>query len=282
LLRFEHSWRFDSPGSLPPEAVSACLELIQKIAPRGSRKIVLEHFKSYFANAAGIACSSSSSERWAETDLEDHMDRAAANAPLFIEAMYDACNGLNVYRDFAIPGVERINRILSEHRTGFQIEPPDLKFYGPYSAVAVPVSNRNLSLDEQAVELVQKSLKDSEQLLAEGRHRQAVQEILWLLETVSTVFQGIDTDAGTIEGKYFNKIAGDLRRLHRGQTLDQVLSWTTNLHGYLSSPTGGGVRHGTVLKAAIKIHPSEARLFCNLIRSYITYLLSEHERLGKT
>lgn len=139
---------------------------------------------------------------------------------------------------------------------------------------------RVASLDEQAQEIIQQSLRDSEQLLAEGRNRQAVQEILWLLETISTAFQGIDTDAGTVQGKYFNKIAANLRSSHKGQTLDQVLSWVITLHGYLSSPTGGGVRHGADLKAGVAIRSDEARLFCNLIRSYVTFLLSEHERLS--
>ncbi len=107
-----------------------------------------------------------------------------------------------------------------------------------------------------------------------------MQEILWLLETVSTAFQGMNTTEGTVQGKYFNKIAEDLRRHHKGKILDQVLAWVTALHGYLSSPTGGAVRHGTNLKAAILIQPNEARLFCNLIRSYITYLMAEHARLS--
>jgi hypothetical protein len=101
-----------------------------------------------------------------------------------------------------------------------------------------------------------------------------------LLETVSTAFQGLDTDAGTVQGKYFTKIAANLRSHHKGQTLDQVLNWVTTLHGYLSSPTGGGVRHGADLKAGVALRPNEARLFCNLIRSYITFLLTEHERLS--
>ena len=83
-----------------------------------------------------------------------------------------------------------------------------------------------------------------------------------------------------MQGKYFNKIAANLRSHHKGQTLDQVLTWVTTLHGYLSSPTGGGVRHGADLKAGVALRPNEARLFCNLIRSYITYLLTEHERLS--
>lgn len=66
-----------------------------------------------------------------------------------------------------------------------------------------------------------------------------------------------------------------MRRIAKGSTLERVLEWVTNVHGYLSSPTGGGVRHGLDLNAGVLIGANEARLFCNLIRSYISYLLSE-------
>jgi hypothetical protein len=58
----------------------------------------------------------------------------------------------------------------------------------------------------------------------------------------------------------------------------QILNWMTALHGYLSSPTGGRVHHGSALKESVAIVPHEARLYCNLIRSYITFLIEEHER----
>ena len=102
---------------------------------------------------------------------------------------------------------------------------------------------------------------------------------MWLLETVSTAFQGLDAGGGTVQGKYFNKIVADLRRHNQGTALDQILDWITTLHGFLSSPTGGGIRHGAHLKTGIVNRPNEARLFCNLIRSYITFLVTEHERL---
>lgn len=281
MLKFNGAWRFDSPGLVPNGVVAAFSDLIGKVATQGDRQTILEHFKSYFGDAAGTTTTWSSSASWAETDLYSYMRQAAENAPLFIEAFYDACETLGKnHPDVAVPDVSRINRVLSETQAGYEIRPPDLVSCNPQSPVVV--SERAASLDEQAHDIIQKSLKDSEQLLAEGRHRQAVQEILWLLETVSTAFQGLDTGAGTVQGKYFNKIADDLRRHHKGQTLEQVLSWVTTLHGYLSSPTGGGVRHGTHLKAGIAIQPNEARLFCNLIRSYISFLLAEHERLSST
>ena len=51
------------------------------------------------------------------------------------------------------------------------------------------------------------------------------------------------------------------------------------MHGYLSAPAGGGVRHGLDLSRGVAITHSEARLFCNLVRSYLSFLIAEHERL---
>lgn len=281
MLKFNGAWRFDSPGRIADGVSAEFSKLIGKIASQGSRQSILEHFKSYFASAAGTTCSWSSSASWAETDLDSYMRDAASNAPLFIEAFYDACESLQrANPDFAVPDVAMINRILAKCDAGFQVQPPDL--ISQNAQEAIEVAEEPLSLDQQAQEIIQQSLKQSEQLLSEGRDRQAVQEILWLLETVSTAFQGLDTGAGTIQGKYFNKIAEDLRNHHKGKILEQVLAWVTTLHGYLSSPTGGGIRHGTDLKAGIIIQPNEARLFCNLIRSYISYLMAEHARLTKS
>jgi hypothetical protein len=280
MLNFNGAWRFDTPGAVPTALVTAFADLIGKIATQGDRQTILEHFKSYFAAAAGTTTSWSSSESWAESDLENYMSQAAENAPLFIEAFYDGCETLRKrHPEFAVPDVNRTNRVLYENEAGYHIQEPNLISRNPHAPMIVP--ERAASLDEEAQAIIQKSLKDSEQLLSEGRNRQAVQEILWLLETVSTAFQGLDTGAGTVQGKYFNKIAEDLRKHHKGKMLEQVLTWVTTLHGYLSSPTGGGIRHGTDLKASVTIQANEARLFCNLIRSYISYLMAEHERLSK-
>lgn len=281
MLKFNSAWRFDSPGEIQNGVVNDFFHLITKVAAQGNRQGILEHFKSYFAVAAGFTANQSSSASWAESDLNNYMNHAAENVPLFIEAFYDACEALQRnYPEIAVPDVTRINRILGEHEVGYIIHPPDLICRDAQEPILV--QERMASLDEQAQETIQQSLKQSEQLLLEGRDRQAVQEILWLLETISTAFQGLDTGAGTVEGKYFNKIADALGRHHKGQILEQVLSWIRNLHGYLSSPTGGGIRHGVDLKAGILIQPNEARLFCNLTRSYILFLMTEYERLRKT
>jgi len=280
MLNFNGAWRFDTPGKIASGVSEEFSRFVGKIAAQGPRQSLLEHFKTYFADAAGSTSSWSSSASWAETDLYRYMSDAESNAPLFIEAFYDACEALrHAHPDYAVPDVATINRVLLKYEVGYQIQPPDLISADASTVIDVP--QEPPSLDQQAQETIQRSLKQSEQLLSEGRDRLAVQEILWLLETVSTAFRGLDTGDGTVQGKYFNKIAEDLRRHHKGQILDQVLSWATTLHGYLSSPTGGGIRHGADLKSGIIVQPNEARLFCNLIRSYISFLMAEHARLTK-
>jgi hypothetical protein len=280
MLKFNGAWRFDSPAEIGQGVIQDFYDLICRIAGQGNRKLIFEHFKSYFAGAAGLTSYFSSNLSWAESDLRDYMDKAANNAPLFIEAFYDSCNALHHRNsEIVVPDVARMNRVLSENRAGFQISPPDLVFGDLQLPISVP--EKPPSLDQQAQEIIQQSLRTSERLLSEGNDRQAVQEILWLLETVSTAFRGLGVGDGTVQGKYFNKIAEDLCRFQKGTTLNQVLNWITALHGYLSSPTGGGVRHGADLGSGISVLPNEARLFCNLIRSYISYLMVEHDRLSR-
>jgi hypothetical protein len=279
MLKFDGIWRFNSPGKITDGVKEDFFDLIRKTVAQGERQRLLEHFKSYFANAAGSTFSWSSNESWAITDLYTHMNEAADNAPTFIEAFYDACFALgNKHPDFAVPDAGMINLILARNDAGYEIHPPELIARYPHTPIAVEEKRR--SLDEEAQDVIQKSLKQSEDYLMLGQYRQAVQEILWLLESVSTLFQGLTIGDGTIQGKYFNKIADDLRKHQRGTTFEQMLNWATTLHGYLSSPTGGGVRHGAVLKTDVTIRENEARLYCNLIRSYITFLLAEHERLA--
>lgn len=279
-VKLDGNWRFDSPGEIPRDVVLEFNTLIGKIAAQGKRKAIYEHFKGYFAGAVGTTTAPSSSESWAESDLINLMWQASENAPLFIEAFYEGCEALRAVPDFTIPDAGRMNRILAQHGTGYEIRAPYLVAVGFHEPIGVP--ERSQSLDEKAQEIINDSLKASEKLLAEGRPRQAVQEILWLMESVATAFRGLNAGEGTIEEKYFNKIAQELKRHQRGTSLEQVLHWLTTLHGYLSSPSGGGVRHGADINSGIVVGPAEGRLYCNLIRSYVAFLMAEHERLSRT
>ncbi len=277
MLDFEESWRFTSPGEVPEEACREIFAFACTTAKLGERWQLFEMFKMYFAQAAGVQYFRSSDSGWAKTHLEDLMFKAAKNAPLFIEAFWDACDEAR-QAGAAGPDADALNRVLAKHRTGFEVHPPRLIRSGAETA---PEPVRAKSIGERADGVIQDSLKESERLLSEGRNKQAVQEVLWLLETVSTAFKGTGTSSGSVEGKYFVRIVKDLRKLHRGNTLEQVLKWIEQLYGYLSSPTGGGVRHGTDIADPKDLEDHEARLFCHLVREYIRFLLAAHERYGE-
>jgi hypothetical protein len=125
MLTFNGSWRFDNPGSIPAGVARDFSDLIGRIATQGDQQTILEHFKAFFAPAAGTTSSWSSSASWAETDLQRYMDEASENAPLFIEAFYDACESLRA-KGLAVPEVNVINRTLAKHNAGYEIRPPDL------------------------------------------------------------------------------------------------------------------------------------------------------------
>lgn len=275
MLNFESSWRFNSPGPISREVVNDFYDFIAKIAR--SEHGLLEHFKRYFAGAAGLTSHRSSNYSWADSDLQNYMDHAGKNAPLFIEAFYDACEDLKDPSDpIPVPDLRTINNVLAKHETHFRIEPPNLIHtvgMGPISAPEIPPT-----LEEEVQTLIKVSFDESKKLLAEGRHRLAVQELLWLLESVTTVFQGTGEGENTIKGKYFNDLVKDLRNKNRGKSLDMALKWLTELHGYLSAPNGGGIRHGMHLKEGVATTAEEARYYCDFIITSISFLLAEYKK----
>jgi len=289
MLKFTSRWRFKPPEdgrfftcAIPGPALNAFENLISTVAAQGSNRWdTIEHFKGYFARASGSTHVWSSSESWAETDLWSYSRSASENAPRFLEAFYDACEDLRKEStdDFFVPEVSDINAICEEHGIGYFIEPPNLVLRDSMS-FPVAVTERPQSLADSALDLMEQSLQRAEELLRENRGREALQELLWLLESIATAFRGLATESGTIQGKYFNQIAKEMRSSRSGATRERIFEWISSLHGFLSSPTGGGIRHGLDLNQGVRLSLNEAKLFCNLIRSFISYLVTEHERLA--
>jgi len=264
---------------MPPLAVEDFLGLILKVASQREAYFVLEHFKRHFSLAVGKTNMTSSSTGWAQSDLKSLMDEAANNAVVFIDALYDGFQTLvRQDPDVVIPSDEVLNAVFRVYDVGYQIIDNGLQVLDP-TAPLVEVETSNLDAKDDAIEMIRDSLNRSEELLQQGHGKEAVQESLWLLESISTEFQGIATDTGAIVGQYFNEIINELKRSNRGKAMDVILRWISNIHGYLSSPTGGGVRHGLHLKKGLRLSHQEARLFCNLIRSFTDYFIAESARL---
>lgn len=271
MLQFDPNWRFSSPGPLPRPVVNAFYDFLDKIAAQGDAWSIVERFKQKFTGGVGR----SSNLSWAWTDLENQMARAADNAPVFIDSFYKCCVEYGA-AGFGVPNVELINGVLAEHKAGYKISPPYLLATQDYTPIPVPEVTPSLAA--QARPIIDESLNNASRLLNEGKGRHAVSELLWLLESIVTAFRGTGDGEDTIQGKYFNSIVKEMKVNSKGKAQEQILTWMTTLHGYLSNPAGGGVRHGADLQAGIAIQPHEARLYCNLIRSYITFLIDEHER----
>lgn len=285
-LRFPTKWRFTPPDdgeyynrTLPPDAVENFISIIHKTSTQGDATSIIEHFKKHFCIACGSGYWPSSSHSWAESDLHRDANEAAQNAPLFIEAFYDACETLRrKHVSYFVPDTEFINHICKENGVGYEIREQELVLRETISD-EVSVPERPPTVAEEAWTVMQKSVRRADELLADGRGREAVQELLWVLESLTTAFRGIEAGDTTVRGRYFNRIVGELRRCQPGSVFDRVLDWVSSLHGYLSSPSGGGVRHGIDLQHLNELSLNEARLFCNLIRSYVSFLVGEHERL---
>lgn len=282
MLNFSPAWRFGAQPdemALNGETVAEFYDLIGRIPTGGKRYSTLEHFKKYLAGPAGIPYNSSSSVGWAESDLQSTLHAAARNGPLFVEGFFDGCESLRESGQ-AAPEAEHINAVLERHGSRLRVRPPDLVIVDGADAL-VPMPRQDPTNVERVADVLHRSVQRSSQLLDEGHGREAVQELLWLLETVSTGFRGVETASGRIEGTYFNRIVRELRGRANRPAIEQALVWMNTMHGFLSSPGGGGVRHGLDLNRGVEIDQVEARLFCNLIRSYLGFLLAECERMGE-
>src|SRR5258706_13388680 len=123
--------------------------------------------RSNFARVGAKAVRSSGSYR----GYAGSMDEAATNAPLFIEAFYDACEHLRQQNpEMALPDIVRINRILSDAGAGYQIDPPNL--FATRVHVPITVPEQAPSLDAQAQALIEQALAASQHALSEGNGRQ--------------------------------------------------------------------------------------------------------------
>jgi hypothetical protein len=111
---------------LPEGAVDAFLEMINVIASQTTPRRVYEHFKRYFAPAAGVAYVGSSSEEWAGSDLRAHMFDAASNSPAFLSAFYDAIETLRSDSTLDLPTLDDMNELCRRASVGFEMHPPDL------------------------------------------------------------------------------------------------------------------------------------------------------------
>jgi hypothetical protein len=201
------------------------------------------------------------------------MENAASNAPVFISAFYTACSEIaERFGSNNAPDVATINRLLEKHKIGYVIDPPKLRLREAVDVVPVHPTN----LLQQAHDKFRNAVERSEQLLPENKGSREPH-----LVVAGVCFYSLcraNGQWGVIEGDYFNAVVKDIQHAEGASTLGTVARWLASLQVYLSGPDQGGIRHGRQLHLE-GLRPHDAVLFCNLTRSYISYLLAEYERL---
>lgn len=283
-LTFDIAWELTPPqdgtyinSKIPPDALENFFGILTRAANRtDDPEEVYYIIRAEFNEAMGLPVYRSSSLYFAPGDAKSAMNRAAENAPVFISAFYGACKQIKKqFGSKTAPSVPVMNRLLEMHRLGYVIAPPNLVLREQVEVVPVQSS----TVLEQAQARFREAIERSRVLLEENNGDEAVAQIWWLLESIMILFSGCSMNGQEISGTYFNEVAKSLKRAAGdAAVMGAVARWLEMLQSYLSGPGEAGIRHGRHLHMeGLKKH--EAELFCNLTRSYISYLLSEYEIL---
>jgi hypothetical protein len=142
-LRYPADWKFDGfPHEMPDEAHRELLGLIRLMAEGADRpKAVYEKFKSAYGSS-----NPSSDAGWAESDMQDAIRSARDNAARYIANFYGGMEAVEA-SGIAVPSVNKLNKILSEHDVPLVIDPPELKMReGDIELVDEDASEESLAL----------------------------------------------------------------------------------------------------------------------------------------
>lgn len=180
---------------MPDAAVQEFLNYARRVQSLAGRKSVLEEFKRAFCRASGEPYYSSSSEGWADSDLSTAADRAAPNAPAFIQAFVEACETLQSAGAVA-PDHSLINHVLGQHHVPFRIDNGELIASSGF--VAPPATLRD------AASVAARAFSEAAGLVKAGHAPSAIDRIhtalhAYLLETCTSAGIAVGSDPTTAE-----------------------------------------------------------------------------------
>ena len=161
-----------------------------------------------------------------------------------------------------------MNRILGAHGIGYRLAPPNLETLGepaPLIEVVIPAATRGRA----RTEVIRAYLSTALLIISSGGRIALRDGIVMATGQRDYHLQRACFAERPGERRLLNTIVGDLRRLQLGGVLPHATRWMEALYGYLSAPGGGQIRHGMNLSNEIQLNRNEARLYCNLIRSYM-------------
>ena len=209
---------------LPDGSVYVFRELINMIAGQGDAQDIYEHFKRHFAPAAGREYMGSSDESWASTDLTSDMELAAANAPMFLSALYDGIEALRASDRYDLPTIEDINDRCRTEQVGFELDPPNiithsaamLRTFTNLSTAASEALNQWRAIEEQAnVEEAARPFPDAFDvaITVAGPDRHLARELAERLQEAGLVVFYDDFFAEHIWGRNLSDMFDDIFRV---------------------------------------------------------------------
>lgn len=180
---------------LPDAAVQDFLASARRIQSTSGRKNVFETFKKAYSRISGEPYYSSSSEGWAESDLCSAAEKAAENAPGFIQAFVEACEALQSGGS-VVPDYSFINHVLAQHDVPFRIENGVLVASSNF--VAPPQE------PEDAASVASRAFSEAAGLVKKGQASSAIDRIhtalhAYLLETCREADLTAESDPTTAQ-----------------------------------------------------------------------------------
>jgi hypothetical protein len=283
-MDFPTAWRWSAPrvaepyvSTIPDSVLDELIVLVTRLSSFSGQgeQAALETFKAQVCGALGRDYSTSSSKSWARSDLQTLSKELSRNPPLLIEAYFTAARSLKDGKGqplFADPSP--INEILEKGTVGFAIRGDSIVLRGGVEPDTSPVP----TLIEQSNEELATAWREAEELLQQGKSRQAVAAIWWVVESILTVFEGRSIAGSPVKGTYFNEILKSLRRASPNTFFRLSLSLSAQLQDFLSDPKKAAVRHGGTFDMA-RLSPTEARLLIDFAKAFARFLCAEYESL---
>lgn len=277
-ITFPKEWGFEPAANtdewyleeIPVEAARAIERLIHQIADSAeSTKATLEEFGRAFSASVGGSYYGSSDVGWAGTDLNSYLMDARTNPPKFLRTLVEAFNSVRDERtDQEIPEVAHLNKILETHRVGYIIQPDGvLTLRTDY----IGEEDTDVPLLVKARAELESSWDKANDLLVQGKPREALEAIWWVVESMTADFAGAKVAGVQVQGTYFNEVIKDIKKAYPGTVRHRALSLLEQIQHWLSDPKQLGIRHGASATAQ-KVELPEARLIVGLVREYAKYL----------
>jgi len=223
--------------------------------------------------------SHSTSVEWAANDFRQRAYSARESARSFLADILEGFRQIERY-GFPTRSEADVNTVLREVRSRWRVANGLAQVNT--TASGVDTRNQGLAISEGCRREIDASVDKAEILLANGDGRDAVREMVDLMETVTSAFQGREFGGRKFKGKNLSHVAKSLASLGDDEFIRHAMHEMERFYGLMSSRERG-VRHGKlweVLESGADIDILAAQLYCDMARAYMNFILATYDKIG--